>query len=166
MRAIAVLFTTILLTGCGGGAGEPGASSQPPAAAADAEEDAAVDRSGCELLTDAEVAEATATTVTGHEEASLDGCRWRSEGGTTLMLDVYAGSTLSPATCGAQKALGVGREEAVEGLGDSALWKTSGSLVVCSARAVIRFNLDNSKRSVPEDEQGVIALARLALDRL
>lgn len=166
MRAIAVLFTTILLAGCGGGTGEPGASSQPPASAADAEEDAAVDRSGCELLTDAEVAEATATTVTGHEEASLDGCRWSSEGGTTLMLDLYAGSTMSPGGCEAQKALGVGREEAVAGLGDSAQWKTSGSLVVCTARAVIRFNLDNSNRRASEDKQGLITLARLALDRL
>lgn len=161
MRTIAVLFT-ILLMGRGGGAGEPAASSPP----ADDEVEAASVRPGCELLTDAEVADATGTTVSGHEEYSLDGCRWRSEGGASLMLDVYAGSTLAPATCGAQKALGVGREEAVAGLGDSALWKTSGSLVVCTARAVLRFNLDGSRRSVPEDKDGVTALARLALSRL
>jgi len=73
MRAIAVLFTASLLVGCS--AGEPGASGQPSASSAAAGQNAPVEKSGCELLTDAEVGEATGTTVSGHEEASLNGCR-------------------------------------------------------------------------------------------
>jgi hypothetical protein len=156
MRAIAALFTASLLVSCSNTV-EPGSSETPPAP---------VEESGCELLTDGEVSAATDAPVSGHEEASLDGCRWRAQGGMTLMLDVYAGSTLAPATCRAQQVLGVGREEAVAGLGDSAQWKTSGSLVVCTTRAVIRFNLDNSARTVPENKEGLIKLARLVLDRL
>jgi len=164
MRVIAALFMASLLVGCSNTV-EPGSPETPPASTADAGQGAPVEKSGCELLTDSEVSEATGATVSGHEEAGLDGCRWRAQGGMTLMLDLYAGSTLAPSTCGAQKVLGVGREEAVAGLGDSAQWKTSGSLVVCTARAVIRFNLDNSARTVPENREHLIRLARLVLDR-
>jgi len=164
MRAVTMLFMAGVLVDCGGGDGGPRATDDPAASAADVGGDeAASDTSGCDLLTDAEVGEATGTTIASHEEAGLNGCRWRAQDGMQLMLDVYSGAS---ATCDAQKVLGTGREEVVSGLGDSALWKTSGSLVVCTPRAVIRFNLDNSKRTVPEDKEGIIKLATSVLDRL
>ncbi|MGH9318562.1 MAG: hypothetical protein ACRD3V_01530 [Vicinamibacteria bacterium] len=153
-----------VLVDCGGGDGEPRADDDPPASAADVggDEDAS-DTSSCDLLTDAEVGEATGTTIASHEESGLHGCTWRAQDGMQLILDVYSGSS---ATCHAQKVLGTGREEVVSGLGDSALWKTSGSLVVCTPRAVIRFNLNDSNRTVPEDKEGLIPLASSVLDRM
>lgn len=162
MHWLGLLAVAVLLAGCGGGSSE---SSAAGGAGAGTSEAAAV-KPGCELLTDAEVGQALGTTVASHEESGLNGCRWRTDRGTQLMLDVYAGSALVSSTCDAQKYLGTGREEAVEGLGDSALWKTSGSLVVCAPRGVIRFNLDNSTRTVPEDKDAIVALARTVLGRL
>ncbi len=167
MRAVTILFMAGVLVDCGGGDDGPRATDDPPASAADVVGDeAASDTSGCDLLTDAEVGEATGTTIASHEESGLHGCRWRAQDGMQLMLDVYSGSSVSSATCDAQKVLGTGREEVVSGLGDSALWKTSGSLVVCTPRAVIRFNLDNSQRTVPENKEGLIKLAPSVLGRL
>ncbi len=163
MRPVAMLFLAGVLVDCGGGDGGPRATQDPARSADAGGDEEASETSGCDLLTDAEVGEATGATIAGHEESGLRGCRWRAQDGMQLMLDVYSGSS---ATCDAQKALGTGREEAVSGLGDSALWKSSGSLVVCNPRAVIRFNLDNSQRTVPEDKEGLIKLAPLVLDRL
>jgi hypothetical protein len=155
-----------LVASCGGGRSESSDAAPATGAPAGGGADAAARKTGCDLLTDAEVGEAIGTTIAGHEDAGLSGCRWRAEAGTQLMLDLYAGSSLVSSTCDAQKYLGTGREEAVPGLGDSALWKTSGSLVVCAPRAVIRFNLDNSARTVPENKAALIKLANSALGRL
>lgn len=162
MRRLALIVMAGLLSGCGGGADTPESS---PAAADSGGSAVSEDRSGCELLTDAEVGQATAATITGHEEYSLNGCRWRSEG-MDLMLDLYTGSSLIPSTCDAQQALGGGQGEAVPGLGDSARWKAGGALIVCSPRAVIRFNMDSSPRSGSDDKEALVELARLALGRL
>lgn len=163
MRWLAVALALGCLTGCGQDSG--GSDTEPAAPATDSAA-SPVETAGCDLLTDAEVGTAIGTTIAGHEESGLAGCRWSSDAGARLMLDVYAGSSLVASTCDAQKSLGTGREEPVEGLGDSALWKTSGSLVVCSPRAVIRFNLDNSPRTVPENREALATLARTVLDRL
>lgn len=164
MRGLALVVMAGLLSGCGGGADTPESSAAP---AVDSGGSAvSEDRSGCELLTDAEVGEATAATVTGHEEYSLSGCRWQAQGGMELMLDLYTGSSLIPSTCDAQQRLGGGQGEAVPGLGDSARWKAGGALIVCSPRAVIRFNMDNSPRSGSDDKEALVTLARLALNRL
>jgi hypothetical protein len=122
--------------------------------------------SGCELLSDAEVGQALGTVIASHEDSGLNGCLWESDANTQLMLDVYAGSSVVAGTCDAQKYLGTGREEEVPGLGESAQWKGSGALVACTPSAVIRFNLDNSMRTVPEDKESLIGLARSVLDRL
>lgn len=167
MRRMGVWLMAGLSVGCGGGSDGSSATEKAPAATAGARTaDPAAVKGGCELLTDAEVGAATRTEIASHEESGLDGCAWRATGGTRLMLDVYSGSSLVSRTCDAQKMLGTGREEAVPGLGDSAQWKTTGSLVVCTANAVIRFNLDNSSRTVPENKEALITLARAALGRM
>jgi hypothetical protein len=168
MRSLWALFMAGFLAGCGGASDRSDESDKAasPAAVVEDATNLAAEKSGCDLLTDAEVGQATGTMITRHEEAGLNGCRWRAQGGAKLMLDVYTGSSLSSATCDGQKFLGTGREEPVAGLGDSALWKTSRSLVVCAARAVIRLNLDNSARTVPEDKEAMITLARSVLGRL
>jgi hypothetical protein len=166
MRCLGVVLIVALATGCGGSGSDSSDRAAAPGAAAGGAAEPASGKTGCDLLTDAEVGEAIGTTIAGHEDAGLAGCRWRAEAGTQLMLDVYAGSSMVSSTCDAQKSLGTGREEAVPGLGDSAQWKTSGSLVACAPRAVIRFNLDNSTRTVPENKAGLITLARSVLGRL
>lgn len=166
MRCLGVLLMVGLAASCGGSRSDSPDRAPASGAAAGGAADPAAGKTGCDLLTDAEVGEALGTTISGHEDSGLAGCRWRAQAGTQLMLDLYSGSSLVSSTCDAQKYLGTGREEAVPGLGDSALWKTSGSLVVCSPRAVIRFNLDNSTRTVPENKAGLIKLAHSALGRL
>jgi hypothetical protein len=168
MRRMAVWLMAGLTLGCGGGDPDGSRASdkaQVPSARAGNADPAPVKR-GCDLLTDTEVGEATGTAISSHEESGLNGCNWRGKGRTQLMLDVYSGSSLASRTCDAQKMLGTGREEAVPGLGDSAQWKGSGSLVVCTATAVIRFNLDNSSRTVPENKEALMKLARSALGRM
>ena len=166
MRCLGVLLVVGLAASCGGRGSDSSDTTPASGAAAAGAADPATDKTGCDLLTDAEVGEALGTTIAGHEDAGLAGCRWRAEAGMELMLDLYAGSSVVSSTCDAQKSLGTGREEPVPGLGDSALWKTSGTLVVCAPRAVIRFNLDNSTRTVPENKAGLIKLANSALGRL
>lgn len=166
MRRLSVLVMAGFLVGCGGGEGADASDKAAVPAASDGGSAASVAaRHACELVSDAEVGTATGTTVESHEETGLNGCRWRAGGGTQLTLHVYSGSTLASSTCDAQKRLGTGREEPVSGLGESALWKTSGRLVVCAQRAVLSFNLDNSSRSVPDDREGLVTLARSALGR-
>jgi hypothetical protein len=166
MRKLTVsIVAGLLLAGCSGGTEEPAA---PEAAAGELAETAAdlADTSECDLLTDAEVSQAIGATVASHESSGLSGCTWTAEGNAQLMFDLYSGSSLSSGTCDAQKKLGTGKEEAISGLGDSALWKSSGWLVACSSRAVMSFNLDNSKQTGAQDKEGLVALARSALGRL
>jgi hypothetical protein len=166
MRTLSVsIVTGLLLAGCGGGTEEPPA---PEAAAGEFAETAAesADKSECDLLTDAEVSQALGAAVASHESSGLSGCTWTAEGNVQLMLELYSGSSLSSGTCDGQKKLGTGKEEAISGLGDSALWKSSGWLVACSSRAVISLNLDNSKQTGTQDKEGLVALARAALGRL
>jgi hypothetical protein len=168
MRRLTAAIVAGLLAGCGSDKDEQTASEATAVTAeratASAEESSEA-KSDCELLTDAEVSQAIGATVASHEESGLSGCTWTAEG-LQLMLNVYAGPSMSAATCGAQKSLGTGKEESISGLGDSALWKSGRSLVVCSSRAVIRFNLDNSKQTLPQDKEGLIALARSVIDRV
>ena len=169
MRRLTAAIVTGLLVGCGGETGERAASDAAPATAEQASAEPAEfaeGKSHCELLTDPEVSEAIGPTVGSHEESGLNGCMWSADGNARLILAVYAGSSMSAGTCGSQKVLGTGKEEAISGLGDSALWKSSRSLVACSTRAVIRFNLDNSKRTPTQDKEGLIALARSVIDRV
>jgi hypothetical protein len=166
MRWLVLAMAVGCLSACAGDSGTPSSSDRAAAPAASGSGEPAAGKAGCDLLTDAEVGAALGATIAGHEDSGLAGCRWSGEGGARLMLDVYAGSAMIASTCDAQKNLGTGREEPVEGLGDSAQWKTSGSLVVCSPRGVIRFNLDNSPRTMPENRAALITLARTVLERL
>ena len=82
------------------------------------------------------------------------------------MLDLYTRSSLIPSSCDAQQRLGGARGKPFRGLGDSARCKAGGALIVCSPRAVIRFNMENSPRSGSDDKEAFVTLARIALDRL
>lgn len=175
----AALALALLVTaGCGGsgqpatGTGQPTATqAQAPAVTRPAEparndERTSSDILGCELLTQEEVAAAMGEPVTSKEDSGLRGCVWKTGKRTQVLLDVFSGLTLAGNTCAAQRSLGSGREENVPALGDSALWTTDGRLVVCTAQAVVVFNLDNTPNSPDQDKEAAITMARLVLGRL
>lgn len=175
---LAIALALLATAGCGSGgppatgAGQPvAAQTKAPAATRPAEptradEQESSDIPGCERLTKDEVAAAMGEPVTGTEDYGLAGCEWRTGERTQVLFDIFAGSALAPATCAAQRSLGTGREEDVPGLGDSALWKSSRRLVVCTSKAVIVFNLDNTPNSPDKDKEAAVKMARLVLGRL
>lgn len=121
---------------------------------------------GCDLLSKQQVSAALGSDVGDGEEMGLAGCRWQAQSGVVASVQIYAGSGLSSGTCDAQRFLVSGRQEDVPGLGDSALWGTSGDLVVCSAKAVLTIDVDNTPNSPDEDRDVPVTLARSVLERL
>jgi Protein of unknown function (DUF3558) len=168
-RLLLVAGAVLLVVACGGGpetqeATGAGAASE---GAAKAEDDRSLDDvETCGLLTREQVSAALGVTVGEGAESALSGCRWQSESGASVVLEVFAGSMFAPGTCDAQRQLMSGREEDVPGLGESARWGSSGNLVVCSNRAVVRVDLDNSRNAPSDDRPRLVQVARLALERL
>jgi hypothetical protein len=79
---------------------------------------------------------------------------------------VFAGHLLSPGTCDGQKFFVSGQKEEVPGLGDSALWGSSGDLVVCSAKAVLTIDVKNTRQGSDRVRETALTVARTALRRL
>jgi len=159
-----MLTLPILAAACGGGA-----SDAAPAGGTGGAETAATamdDLDGCSIVTAEEVSAALGGPVGDGEDRGLVGCGWRTESGATVVLQVFAGSMLASGTCDGQKFLVSGREEEIPDLGDSALWGTSGDLVVCDSRAVLKIDIDNTPNSPEEDRDAAVRVARAALARL
>jgi hypothetical protein len=161
---------TVLLVAAAIGAAACGGAEKreaPRAAAAGTEETAsATGATGCALVTKDEVADALGHPVGDGEEQGLAGCGWKAQSGAQIRLHVYAGGMLSPGTCASQKSLVSGRQEEISGLGDSALWGSSGDLVVCARRAVLKVDVDDTPSSPAEDRETATKVARAALGRL
>ncbi len=164
VRQYLFIGALILAVGCGGSGSSdeamPGASGE----SSDAEASGRVE--GCAVLTQEQVSAALGAPVGAGEDSGLTGCAWRAESGARVSLQIYAGSTLVAATCDAQKFLVSGREEEVPGLGDSALWGSSGDLVVCTSRAVLKVDVDNTRSDPRQDREVLVQIARLALGRI
>jgi hypothetical protein len=122
--------------------------------------------SGCNLVTKEEVAAALGSAVGDGEEEGLAGCAWNAASGPRISLAVFARHLLSPGTCDGQKFFVSGQKEEIPGLGDSALWGSSGALVVCSAKAVLKIDVDHTRHSSDRDRETAIKVARAALSRL
>jgi hypothetical protein len=165
MKALMALLPLVLLLGaCGGNGGEerPAAPpAQPAAPAASAAEDN--ERPGCELITAAEVSSALGSEVGEGEDYSMRGCRWRAKSGTIVSLEIFPPGK---ATCEGQEFLVSGREERVAGLGGSALWGSSGDLVVCSDKGVINLDFDDSRADPRKDKEALVGMAKIILTRL
>jgi hypothetical protein len=165
MKIQAPILLVVLLAGaaCGGAGEERQAEppAQPPASAASAAEDR--ERPGCELMTAAEVSAAVGSEAGDGEDHSLRGCRWTAKSGTIVSLEIFPPGK---ASCDGQEFLVSGKEERVAGLGDSALWGSSGDLVVCSAKGVINLDFDNSPADPRRDKEALEAMAKIVLARL
>jgi hypothetical protein len=160
-RAFLLLITAAAAVACGCATetgNPPVAETASPAATADLE--------ACALVTRDQVTEALGSPVGQGEERGLVGCGWRTESGTEVVLQVYAGSMLASSTCDGQKFLVSGQQEEVAGLGDSAVWGSSGDLVVCSSTAVLKVDVENTPNSPDEDRDVAVKVARAALARL
>jgi len=177
-RITALLVATVFaLAGCagggqGGGEEDRAAPPAPPAPAPPAtappatQQDPPDDLEACELVTTTEIGTALGSPVGDGEESGLRGCSWKAASGATAGIQVFAGPMLTPKTCEAQKALVSGREEPITGIGDSALWGSSGDLVVCTTQVVIKVDIDNTQNSPDKDREAALAVGRAALGRL
>jgi hypothetical protein len=165
MRTLTSVFVAaaFVSAGCGGG-GESQAIREESAAIEDAPEPADLD--GCSLVTEEEVSAALGSQVGEGEDQGLAGCGWQAASGARVSLHVYAGPLLAAGTCDSQKSLVSGREEEVAGLGETALWGTSGDLVVCSRAAVLKIDVDETPDPPERDRETAIAVARAALGRI
>jgi hypothetical protein len=162
-----LIVAGIACMGCGSPSSDPAASPATETATTDAASppaSPAPERAeGCDLATPAELSAALGSQVGAGESSGLKGCTWTAASGVRVLLEVYQGNAV---TCKAQESLVSGREERIAGLGDSALWGSSGDLVVCSARAVVRINLENSRNDPRKDREALVAIGRTILGRL
>lgn len=115
------------------------------------------------LVTQAEVSAAVGSMVGPGEESSLKGCTWTAGSGTVVRLAVYPGGA---EICKGQEFLVSGREERVPGLGDSALWGSSGDLVVCTSKAVFKLDIERSHNDPRKDREALVSMAKSVLGRL
>lgn len=165
MRVVALLLA-VAAAGAGCGSGEEGTrtpAEQADAAPAGTREE---EREGCGLVTRDEVAAALGGPVGEGASFGLRGCAWKGEGRARVQLQAFAGPLWTPRTCDAQKQLVSGRQEPVPGLGDTAVWGSSGDLVVCTARAVVKVDVDDTEVSPDRDRETAAGIARAALPRL
>lgn len=166
MRVVALLLLAGTAAGAGCGSGEQATQAPAEQAAAAPARAQGEERQGCDLVTRDEVAAALGGPVGEGASFGLRGCAWKGEGRARVQLQVFAGPLWTPGTCDAQKQLVSGREETVAGLGDTALWGSSGALVVCIARAVVKVDVDDTEVSPDRDRETAVGIARAALPRL
>lgn len=173
MKTIMSLLGILFLAACG----EPDAENASPAAAAD-EADTGQEEwdefsAGCDLVTDAEIAAAIGEQVVSREEGGNFGCRWKTAG-HYVELRVFPDTDLPEDSCREnQQSLPYGQTakgetEAVSGLGDVAIWGSSGDLLVCTRRGLLVVNYEDSPADWSSDDElgAAISIAAKALDRL
>jgi len=159
--------------GCGAGDDEPAGDL---AAREDAEPIEPWDESafaGCELVTDDEIMSAVGEPVSSKEEGGYYGCRWKTES-HLLNLSIFSTTSLPPDACqegGTSMPYGKsaqGKQYPVSGLGDSAIWGSSGDLLVCTGRGLLTVDYESSPAAMsPDDEKEVaVKVAQYALGRL
>ena len=171
-KVLALLAVAALTAGCGNG--ETGAPDEAPAEESTAErepwnKDA---YAGCELVSDDEVVTALGEAVDSKEEGGFYGCRWKTES-YTVGLRVFPDTSLPAGSCDEEQTgmpygqSAKGRTEAVAGLGDSAVWGTSGDLLVCTGRGLLVVDMERTG-SMTQDakKQGASLIAGSALSLL
>ncbi len=181
VRVWAVLLSlTLVLLACGGSDGDAPEGTAAPSAGdttastagttdttaivPDASEDSLAGVSGCDLLTDDEIAAVTLSPVASKEEIGVQGCRWQTENGGEVSFIRYAGDFFSTDTCDGQLFFISGDEEEIPGLGDRAVWGSSGILVVCRADVVLKIDIDYSpSTTIEQDRDSAIAMGQSLL---
>jgi hypothetical protein len=172
-RLIVLLVLAAAVAGCetasneaddDGAAEESSAASEPWDTSASA---------GCDLVTDDEIRTALGEAVASKEEGGYYGCRWTTE---SILLDlrVFASTSLPADSCEEnQQSMPFGqspkgRVQTVTGLGDKAVWGSSGDLLVCTGRGLLVVNFDRSGPNMAPDAQreAAMLIAANALGRL
>lgn len=168
MRSVFFGLLALVATACsGGGSGVADAEAEARAGALEASSPAAThEMKGCDLLSVEEVSAALGGPPRPGEAYGVVGCAWETQAGARLSIQLFTGSAFTPATCDGQKFLVAGRQEEIAGLGDHALWGSTGDLVVCSSTAVLKMDVENTPAPPSEDRAALIAVARAALGRL
>jgi hypothetical protein len=171
-KVLVLLAVAAMLAGCGNG------DQEAPGEAAMAEGDAEREPwdkdayAGCELVSDDDVRTALGEAIDSKEEGGFYGCRWKTES-YTVGLRAFPDTSLPAGSCDeAQTGMpygqsAQGRTESVTGLGDAAVWGTSGNLLVCTGRGLLVVDLEDSG-SMTQDaqKQAASAIAGSALRRL
>ena len=175
-KLLALLAVTALMAGCGNG--EMDTETE---ISGEATGDTSAERepwnkdsfAGCELVSDDEVRIALGEAVVAKEEGGFYGCRWTTES-NLVGLRVFPNNRLPAGSCDeAQTGMpygqsAKGRTESVTGLGDSAVWGTSGDLLVCTGGGLLVVDMEQTASSMPHDarKQAAVLIAGSALSRL
>ncbi|HEX2140082.1 MAG TPA: hypothetical protein VHG33_10260 [Woeseiaceae bacterium] len=173
---LVILGTAAAAAGCGGEHREQSPDTTPeqarPAAATPAVD--TWDRSavaGCELVSDAEIRLALGQSVASKEEGKSYGCRWRTES-NAVALRVFPDADLLPGSCDeAQEERPYGQSargqlEPVSGVGDTAIWGSSGDLLVCTGSGLVVVDVEASTLTPEEQKHAAVQIADNALARL
>ncbi len=79
----------------------------------------------------------------------------------------YAGDFLSSDTCDGQLFFISGDEEEIPGLGDHAVWGSTGILIVCRTDVVMKIDVDYSpSTTIEQDRDSAVAMARSILAQM
>lgn len=173
IRMLALLAITAAATGCGNGGNAPSAETAMDESETEQEAWDTDARAGCELVSDEEIRAALGEAVVEKEEGGWYGCRWKTQS-FTVGLSAFADTSLPADSCAAGgKSMpygksAMGRQELVEGLGDAAIWGSSGDLLVCTGRGLLTVDMEQTPSTMsPSEEKDVaIPIARSALKRL
>lgn len=169
LRRLALLAIAAAAAGCGNG--EMEAMDAAPGEAAEREAWNTSTYAGCELVSAGEIQAALGETVVSQEEGGWYGCRWKTES-YVVGLSAFADTSLPEDSCtlGATSMpygkTAFGKQETVAGLGDKAVWGSSGDLHVCTGRGLLTLDVEDSPIAPDEERDVAILLARSALGRL
>ena len=176
-RLLLLLSVAAAAAGCGGEHKEQAADTSPAPAPYEAAAPAAADAwdptavLGCELVSDAEIRLALGEPVASKEEGATYGCRWRTAS-HAVALRVFPDADLLPGSCDeAQEALPYGQSakgqlEPVSGVGDTAIWGSSGDLLVCTGGGLVVVDVEASTLAPEAQKHAAVQIADNALGRL
>ena len=171
---VVFLCLTLVLLACGGSGGdevgtteagtEGTTASEDTVAEPESSDDNLADVPGCNLVTDDEISAVTGSPVSSKDEIGVQGCAWQTENGGEVSFIRYAGDYFSSDTCDGQVFFISGDEEEISGLGDYAIWGSSGTLVVCRSDVVLKIDIDYSPNTtIEQDRDSAVGMARTLL---
>ena len=168
------VVVALLVAGCGGtdapARGDP--TTTAPSAETGAIEVVAVEAAPCDLITEAEVAFATALPVAASGPEGPIGCAFDLGHGVSVFVtaDDGQGRPVGPAAVldGYQAQLPQGGAEPVEGLGESALYAPQFRTIAVDAGGgrFIAVGVNGGFEKLKDPREALIDLARTALARL
>lgn len=173
-NVLALLALAASVAACGNGetGGEVSGEAAPEQSAAATDEWDKEAYAGCDLVSDDEIRSALAEDVVSKEEGGFYGCRWTTDS-YRVGLRVFPDTSLPAGSCDEEQSgmpygqSAKGRTQAVGEVGDTAVWGSSGDLLVCTAGGLLAVDME-STGSMTQDvqKQAAILIAGSALSRL